>query len=58
MKTLLLPKILANEKKGGLCKKPHVDVLRRNAPRPAGNLLQKVLKYPNSWVPQMAHWGV
>ena len=34
MKTLFLPKILANEKKGGLCKTPHAVVLRRNAPPP------------------------
>ena len=32
MKTLLLPKNLANEKRGGLCKNPHAIVLRRNAP--------------------------
>ena len=34
MKTLLLPKNLANEKKGGLCKTPHAVILRRNAPPP------------------------
>ena len=32
VKTLLLPKNLANEKRGGLCKTPHAVVLRRNAP--------------------------
>ena len=34
VKTLLLPKILANEERGGLCKTPHAVVLRRNAPPP------------------------
>ena len=32
MKTLVLPKHLADEKSGGLCKTPHAVVLRRNAP--------------------------
>ena len=32
VKTLLLGKNLANEKRGGLCKTPHAVVLRRNAP--------------------------
>ena len=34
MKTELLPKILANEKRGGLCNTPHAVVLRRYAPPP------------------------
>ena len=34
VKTLLLPKNLANEKRGVLCKTPHAVVLRRNAPPP------------------------
>ena len=32
VKTLLLPKNLANEKRGGVCKTPHAVVLRRTAP--------------------------
>ena len=34
VKTLLLPKNLANEKRGGLCKTPHAVLLCRNAPPP------------------------
>ena len=51
VKTLLLPKNLANEKMGGLCKTPHAVVLRRNAPPPplVGGVLHVPTQRQHAW---------